>query len=161
MTATNTLIIGCGNLLCGDDAVGPMVVRRLEERGLPAGVRCIDAGTGGIDVALWMRGVPEAILVDACLSGAEPGSLIEVPAADLDNLPPPSGIALHAIRWNHAVAFGRQLLAADFPPRVTVFLVEGQSFEPGAGLSPAVCQAVESLAQLLLARCGDHDLASR
>jgi hydrogenase maturation protease len=159
MTATNTLIIGCGNLLCGDDAAGPTLVRRLEQRGLPAGVRCIDAGTGGIDVALRMRGVPEVILVDACRSGAEPGSLFEVPAAEIETLPPLSGVTLHAVRWNHAVACGRQLLGPDYPPRVSAFLVEGRSFEPGSGISPPVCRAVETLADLLLARCGDRDLA--
>ncbi|MFN8021251.1 MAG: hydrogenase maturation protease [Acidimicrobiales bacterium] len=51
-----TLIIGCGNLLRGDDAVGPVVVRRLLDRGLPAGVEVADGGTGGMDVAFRMRG---------------------------------------------------------------------------------------------------------
>ena len=34
-TTTQTLIIGCGNLLRGDDAVGPILIRHLWERGLP------------------------------------------------------------------------------------------------------------------------------
>ncbi|PMP83831.1 MAG: peptidase M52, partial [Roseiflexus castenholzii] len=33
-----TLIIGCGNLLRGDDGVGPILIRRLWEIGLPEGV---------------------------------------------------------------------------------------------------------------------------
>ena len=61
-----TLIIGCGNLLRGDDAVGPVLVRRLWERGLRAGVECADGGTGGMDVAFQMRGCAWVILVDAC-----------------------------------------------------------------------------------------------
>ena len=64
--AGKTLIIGCGNLLRGDDAAGPVLVRRLWERGLRAGVECADGGTGGMDVAFQMRGCAWVILVDAC-----------------------------------------------------------------------------------------------
>ena len=70
-----TLIIGCGNLLRGDDAVGPVVVRRLLDRGLPAGVEVADGGTSGMDVAFRMRGAARVVLVDACTSGGEPGSI--------------------------------------------------------------------------------------
>ncbi len=63
---TRTLVIGCGNLLRGDDAAGPVLVRRLWERGLRDGVECADGGTGGMDVAFQMRGCDHVILVDAC-----------------------------------------------------------------------------------------------
>jgi hydrogenase maturation protease len=148
---TRTLVIGCGNLLRGDDAAGPVLVRRMWERGLPAGVRCADGGTGGMDVAFQMRGVPEVILVDACSSGSEPGSLFEVPGEEVENLPPLSGINLHAFRWDHAIAFGRWLLKDDYPRKVTAYLIEGESFEPGEGLSPAVDRAVDELAARLCA----------
>ena len=54
---TDTVIVGCGNLLRGDDAAGPILVRVLAERELPPGVRLIDGGTAGMDVAFAMRGV--------------------------------------------------------------------------------------------------------
>lgn len=146
---TRTLVIGCGNLLCGDDAAGPVLVRRLLRRGLPEGVLCADAGTGGMDVAFQMRGVSEVILVDACRSGSDPGSLFEVPGAEVEHLPPLAGVDLHSFRWDHAIAFGRWLLKGDYPQKVTAYLIEGESFEPGAGLSPAVDRAVDELADRL------------
>lgn len=152
MTAPRTLVIGCGNVLRGDDAAGPVLVRRLWERGLPEGVRCADGGTGGMDVAFQMRGVAEVILVDACRSGSEPGSLFEVPGDEVENLPPLTGINLHAFRWDHAIAFARWLLKDDYPAKVTAYLVEGERFEVGAGLSPAVDEALDRLADVLLAR---------
>ena len=152
MTAHRTLVIGCGNVLRGDDAAGPVLVRRLWERGLPEGVRCADGGTGGMDVAFQMRGVAEVILVDACRSGSEPGSLFEVPGDEVENLPPLTGINLHAFRWDHAIAFARWLLKDDYPAKVTAYLVEGERFEVGAGLSPPVDEALDRLAELLLAR---------
>ncbi len=88
----DTLIIGCGNLLRGDDAAGPVLIRRLWEMGLPAGVRCADGGTGGMDVAFQMRGVPKVILVDAAQTGSEPGTIFRVPGHELEQLPPLTGI---------------------------------------------------------------------
>ena len=151
-----TLVIGCGNLLRGDDAAGPVLVRRMEERGLPEGVQCVDGGTGGMDVTFQMRGLPQVILVDACSSGSEPGTLFEIPGHEVENLPSPTGINLHAFRWDHAIAFARWLLKEEYPASVTAYLIEGERFEPGGELSPAVDLAVDRLADLLLARLGSR-----
>ncbi len=146
----HTLIIGCGNLLRGDDAVGPVLIRHLWEQGLPEGVRCADAGTGGMDVAFQMRGVPKVILVDACSTGAEPGALYKVPGHELEQLPPLTGIHLHAFRWDHALAFARWLLKDEYPADVTVYLIEAGGLDFGEPLTPAVERAMRMLAGRLL-----------
>ena len=150
-----TLIIGCGNILRGDDAVGPVFVRHLWERGLPAGVRCADGGTGGMDVAFQMRGVRHVILLDACRSGSEPGALFKLPGSEVEHLPPLSGSNLHAFRWDHALAFARWLLKEDYPETITVYLIEGQHFTVGEALSPAVEATMHRLVDQLLAELRD------
>lgn len=144
-----TLVIGCGNLLRGDDAVGPIFIRHLWQRGLPSGVRCADGGTGGMDVAFQMRGVPHVILVDACSSGSEPGALFKLPGREVEHLPPLTGINLHAFRWDHALAFARWLLKDQYPAHVTVYLIEAAQLDFGEPLSPAVDAAMRKLADLL------------
>jgi hydrogenase maturation protease len=146
----HTLVIGCGNRLCGDDAAGPELVRLLLARGLPAGMRCLDAATDGVAVIEAMRHVPSVILVDACASGAEPGTILELTDADVET-PPPGGVSVHAIRWNHALVLARQLLGPSYPPRVTIRLISGQFFQPADALSPAVVKAVERLADQIVA----------
>ncbi|HMO16066.1 MAG TPA: hydrogenase maturation protease [Pirellulaceae bacterium] len=144
------LIIGCGNLLRGDDAAGPILIRRMWERGLPSDVHCADAGTGGMDVAFQMRGVPHVILVDACQSNSEPGAIFEVPGREVEQLPPLQGINLHAFRWDHALAFGRWLLKDEYPQEITVYLIEGAEFQIGEKLSPAVDRAIDILVDRLM-----------
>jgi hydrogenase maturation protease len=151
----HTLIVGCGNLLRGDDAVGPVLIRRLWERGLPPGVRCADGGTGGMDVAFQMRGVPHVILVDACSSGSEPGSLFRLPGSEVEQLPPLSGLNLHAFRWDHALAFAHWLLKDEYPQQVSVFLIEAASLTLGDPLSPPVETAMHRLCDLLLAELAE------
>ena len=145
-----SLIIGCGNLLRGDDAVGPVLVRRLLDRGLPPGVEIADGGTSGMDVAFRMRGAGQVILIDACTSGGEPGTLYQLRGEDVEQLPPLEGINLHAFRWDHALAFGRWLLK-DYPTDVVVYLIEAGGFEFGAALTPEVDAAVDRLVEHLAA----------
>ncbi|MFI5040274.1 MAG: hydrogenase maturation protease [Acidimicrobiales bacterium] len=140
-----TLIIGCGNLLRGDDAVGPVLVRRLLDRGLPDGVEVADGGTSGMDVAFRMRGAGRVVLVDAATTGGEPGTVYRLAGADVEALPPLEGLNLHSFRWDHALAFGRWLLKDDYPDDIVVYLVEAAGLEFGAPLTPRVDAAVDRL----------------
>jgi hydrogenase maturation protease len=147
---TDTLVVGCGNLLRGDDAAGPVLVRLLADRDLPAGVRLVDGGTAGMDVAFAMRGVRHVVLVDASSVGVEPGTVHRVPGSELVDLAPPEG-NLHRFRWDQALGFAQWLLKDDYPQDVTVWLIEGETFEIGAELSDAAQAAVERVADSIVA----------
>ncbi|KQC38680.1 peptidase M52 [Frankia sp. ACN1ag] len=151
----DTAVIGCGNLLRGDDGVGPILIRRLAEAGVPAGVRLVDGGTAGMDTAFAMRGARRVVIVDAARTGAAPGTVYRVPAAELTDLP----LYLphpHAVRWDQALAFGRWLLGDDYPADVTVYLVEAGGLEPGVDLTPPVRRAMERMQKLILADLSDQ-----
>lgn len=139
MTATcDLLVVGCGNLLRADDGAGPILVRRLWDDGAPPGVRLVDGGTAGMDVAFQMRGARKVIIVDASRTGADPGTVYRVPGPALEDLPPLSGLHTHMFRWDHALAFARWLLGDDYPADVTVYLIEAGDFTPGGELSEPV-----------------------
>lgn len=150
LTTPDILIIGCGNLLRGDDGVGPLLIRHLWERELPPGVRLADGGTAGMDVAFKMRGADRVILIDACRTGAAPGTIYRVPGAALEQLPPLTGIHLHAFRWDHALAFARWLLKEEYPTNIQVYLIEIASLAPSENLSQPVAAAMEQVIELLL-----------
>lgn len=144
-------VVGCGNLYAGDDAAGPLVIQRLAALKLPANVECRDVGTSGIDAALAFQGAEDVIIVDACRSGRTPGSIVELGQEELaawaESAPP----NFHTLRWDQAVAVGRRLWNA-MPRRLTIFLIEGETFELGAPLTPAVSRAVGDLADGIAAR---------
>jgi len=137
-------VIGCGNLARSDDGVGPHVVRALAGREL--GVRLLDAGTDGMAVIYAARGCRTLILVDASRSGAPPGTVYEVPGAELENAAPPA-LSLHDFRWDHALFAGRRVYGDAFPRDVTVLLVEAANTGYGVELSPAVAAAAQQVAE--------------
>jgi hydrogenase maturation protease len=159
--AGDVVVIGCGNLLRGDDAVGPTLIRLLWDQGLPgSGVVLVDGGTAGMDVSFKMRGARKVVIVDASATGSVPGTIFRVPAAELEDLPALEGLHSHAFRWDHALAFARWLLKDEYPDDITVFLVEAASVDFGAPMTPAVAAAMEVVAGKVRAMWED-DLARR
>ncbi|ACK70251.1 hydrogenase maturation protease [Gloeothece citriformis PCC 7424] len=144
-------IIGCGNLNRSDDAVGVIIVQRLQQflkENSYQNIRAYDCGTGGMEVMFQARGSTELIIVDACSTGSEPGAIFKVPGSELEALPEPS-YSLHDFRWDHALGAGRKIFKDDFPQTVTVFLIEAECLDLGLELSPKVKRAAEEVLGML------------
>ncbi len=78
------LIVGCGNILLGDDGFGPRVVEHLTRHyPVPDDVCVMDAGTGVRNIlftlALSDTRPEEVIVIDAVDQGGEPGAILELP----------------------------------------------------------------------------------
>ena len=143
-------VIGIGNVLTGDDALGPHVVRVVEARyALPADVQVIDAGTPGYDLTAFLVGLDAAILVDAVKAKAEPGELRVYEKADLLSRKPVLAVSPHEPGVREA------LLNADFmgvaPPVVRLVGVQPASTETGIGLSPEVRAAIPAAVERVAA----------
>jgi hydrogenase maturation protease len=147
-------VIGCGNLARSDDGVGVVVARAVSEALRPEQreqVCVFDAGTDGMGVMYRARGATALIIVDASRSGADPGSINEVPGGALEG-PPPASFTLHDFRWDHALYVGRRIYGDDFPRDTRVFLIEAQDLSYGLQLSQRVRQAAERVTGLILER---------
>ena len=92
--------------------------------------------------------VSQPTAVDASKVGVEPGVVHRVPGSELVDLTPPEG-NLHRFTWDQALGFAQWLLKDEYPDDVTVYLVEGASFDVGAPLSPEVEAAVERIADAI------------
>lgn len=142
------LLIGCGNLLRGDDAVGPLLIRELWRfwgEQVPVGIELCDGGTAGMDVAFKMRGRQQVILFDASRTEHEPGTLFCVPGSEVENLPDLAGMHSHSFRWDHALAFARWLLKDAYPQHIRVYLIEAGQLAFGAPLTDVVQDTMHGL----------------
>ena len=70
-----TLVLGLGNVIMGDEGVGVHVVRALERHKLPAGVECLDGGTGGFILLEPLQNADRIVLIDAAADGNPPGTV--------------------------------------------------------------------------------------
>lgn len=131
------VVIGVGNAARGDDAAGVIAARRLgglEHEGDPVALLHVwcDADT--------------AIVIDAVSSGAPPGT---VHRFDATAAPLPTKLrgssSTHALGLAEAIELGRTL--GQLPARLIVYGIEGERFEAGAELTPAVAAAIEAVVE--------------
>jgi hydrogenase maturation protease len=148
------LIAGIGNIFLGDDAFGVEVLRQLLDQPLPNGVKAIDFGIRGFDLACAiLDGYDCVVLVDATPRGGPPGTLY-VLEPDVDALageqprPELDGHGLspaRVLQWVKALGGPLpQLLVVGCEPSAL-----GSQEQTPAGLSPAVSAAVGHTVSLL------------
>jgi hydrogenase maturation protease len=72
-----TLVLGIGNLLAGDDGLGPIAIERLVTSSpeFPPGTEIVDGGTCGLFLLAYLAGVDSLVAIDAAELGAEPGTV--------------------------------------------------------------------------------------
>lgn len=148
--ASTTNVIGCGNLLRGDDGVGIRVIEELGKEDLPPGVSLIDAGTRSLDLFAFLDGARKAIVVDAVKNGATPGTLYraETRSAPIAHAGAEC-ISLHDFDWEQALGIGKALLGDAFPEAIVFFGVEVEHTEPGLGLSPPIERALHEIVRMV------------
>ena len=70
-------VVGLGNVLAGDDGLGPTVVRTFDALWeVPPGVALLDAGTPGMDLISHIRGAEALVVVDTVVASGAPGTLV-------------------------------------------------------------------------------------
>ncbi len=154
MHAPRILIAGIGNIFLGDDAFGVEVAMRLSRREMPEGVRVIDFGIRGFDLAYaLMEDYHTAILVDAMPRGGDPGSVytLEINNAAETTSGGPVEIDPHGMNPMRVLEMVKSL--GGCAGRVLVVGCEPQSLgdqeEGTLGLSAPVEAAVEVAIEVL------------
>jgi len=143
------LIIGCGNLLAADDAVGIHVIRALRSRRLPENVTLIEAGLPGLNLIHLWQPDDQVIIVDAVRSNSPPGRIHRF---QIEELPPPnpSPGSVHGLGLLETLHLAR--LTEMLPALILVMGIEIANETPNlTTLSPLVEAAVEPLADLIAA----------
>ena len=137
------LVIGIGNPDRGDDGAGPAALRELT-KSLPEGVAVAESRSEPASlIDLWSK-ANVVFLVDACASGAEPGTIHRFDA-HLAPLPEHFGaVSTHGFGIGAAVELARAI--GSLPPVLIVYGIEAGSFEPGAPLSSQVAKAARDVA---------------
>ena len=141
------VVIGLGSPFLADDSVGPRVVRRLAEQGLP-GVRLVEAHAGGLLLLEELSGMQRAVIVDALLD--ERKTVGEIYLAGLDG-PTRNASCGHDCSLPETLAIGRAL-GMELPQDRNIHLVAivaGDVATFSEQLTPAVETALDEACMLV------------
>lgn len=136
-----TLILGLGNVLMTDEAVGAEVVRRLEQDSGPdASLVCIDGGTLSFTLALPIGDSPRLIVVDAATMGEPPGSVRVFEGEAMDRQLSVNAKTVHEVSLSDLMDIAR--LTDTLPLQRALVGIEPAFVGWGDRLTPAVEAAI-------------------
>lgn len=142
MTPHKTIVLGLGNDLIADDAVGVLAARALKAE-LAGRADVVETSMHGLALLDFFLGYDRAILLDAIQTGRQPvGAVVEIPASELDPVIAPSP---HFAGLPEMLALARQL-QLEFPKEFLIFAVEvADPRTLGGPMAPAVRDAIPAL----------------
>lgn len=137
------LVLGLGNLVMSDDALGSQaIVALLQRYRFPASVALLDGGTLGLDLLPRLEGIDKLLVIDALQMGAAPGSVFRlegdaVPRAFANKL------SVHQMGLQDLLAVAE--LMGQLPAQLVVWGAQAESIEMGMVMSPAMSAAMEAV----------------
>lgn len=144
---TSMVVVGVGNVDCGDDALGPLVVERVRGDLERLGVACASSPCEPTLLMDVLRDASSAVLVDACVGPFRLGSVVtlsadEVVAGRFEDS------STHGFGLSHVLALMRALGVG--PERVRIVAIVGKKFGPGDSMSPEARAAMDPAARAVL-----------
>jgi hydrogenase maturation protease len=136
------LVLGLGNDILGDDAVGLLAARRLRAV-LPVSIDVLEAAGGGIGLLDVLEGYDRALLLDSIATGTHPpGSILEFTSDDFRKLVAPSP---HYTGVPELLQLAEQL-DIPFPKTIRILALEiADPYQIREGLSQSATDALEDL----------------
>lgn len=146
-----SVVVGLGNVLLGDDGVGPAVCEELRSRALgewpsedvPDGIDLLDGGTLGTAIVPWLADATALVIIDAVRVAGRPGQVLVYRAPDWPSAWRSGGAGLESV-VTMARVYGLS------PEAITLIGVIPDRIAPGVGLSSAVRAAVPLAASTAL-----------
>ena len=142
MKKSNVVVIGIGNMLMGDDGVGPTVINLLRKR--MSDIEFVELDTAGYGILSYIEGKEKVIIIDAAYFGGFPGEIKRVSRHQLKSTRKGSSLNLHGIDVLSVLDYAAQI--GIEPEQVILFCIQAKHIVPCQGLAKEVEKAAVEVA---------------
>ena len=137
----DTLILGLGNVLLTDEAVGVAVLAALaDDAAADPGLSLLDGGTLSFTLAGPIGDATQMIVIDAAAMGEPPGSIRVFEGAAMDEQLTRHAKSVHEVSLSDLIDIAR--LTDSLPMRRALIGIEPELVDWGSELTPPVAAAV-------------------
>ena len=152
-----TLVLGIGNLIRGDDAVGIRIAQELARQVNAADIDVKYVCSDGLNLLELIIGYDKLIVVDAIMiDGDKVGEVYRLKPQEIgaSYFPP---ISAHHFNLGGTIEMGKQLFPNEIPREVIIYAVGAKSNdEITEQMSDKVQEAIPSVANLIMAELGQN-----
>ncbi len=140
-------VIGVGNRLRADDAIGPLLIDELKKQDLKE-VELVDAGMDALGILEFLENRDKVLIIDACRMGRSPGDLVLFMANEAEVMMEPDQISLHGLGLAEALKMAGSL--EMLPRALKIIGIEPLSVELNGEISKPVKEAMTLAMDLIL-----------
>ncbi len=141
--ASETVVLGVGNVLWADEGFGPRAVERMVKEGsVPDGIDAVDGGTQGIYLLPLVQGARRLLVFDAVDFGRKPGQIVVLRDGEIPVFFGQRPLSLHQSAFTDVLAAAE--LTGKMPEKVTLVGVQLENIDDwGGGLTPKVAATMD------------------
>jgi hydrogenase maturation protease len=143
-----TIILGLGNPIFCDDAVGLLVARAAGTNISGTDITIAEATAAGIDILDIISGYEKALIIDAIQTDRNnPGTVLRI---ELKQYPEYAEPCAHNISFLSSIMLGKQM-GLPLPKEIIIFGIEVENIQDlGEGCTPAVKAAIPNCVDMIL-----------
>ncbi|MEO8860863.1 MAG: hydrogenase maturation protease [Ginsengibacter sp.] len=153
-TALKTAILGFGNPVRSDDAIGVYVVNELQKLlKNREDISVFDMGTSAFETLFKLKGNHRIIIIDGVINSGEPdGTLFCLPASEINaQIQEDPMVFLHGMKWDQALSYAKKMMLDEFPENnIQVYLVAISEIKINMELSEKIKLAGDDLIKTIL-----------
>jgi len=147
LAPSKTVVLGLGNLIRSDDAIGLFGLSHLQQdTRLPVDVRLVEGGTKGLELVPYICDASRLLVLDAVDVGGTPGTVSRIVGKELRSLP--GNASVHELAL--ADLLNALRIMGQEPQEVVLLGVQPQNTELGTELSTPAEQALPTLVEAAL-----------
>jgi hydrogenase maturation protease len=160
VSETRIGVLGVGNVLMGDDGIGPFILKILESRyEFPSNVTLHDLGTPGLGITSFFADYDAVILLDAVSAKGQPGDVRLYRKDQLVRVPIPQRVSPHDPALVEALLFAE--LSGHCPREGLLVGIIPETIDLGCTLSKTVLSAVLPAIAAVLAELHRLDVSAK
>jgi hydrogenase maturation protease len=142
MKTPRIAVVGLGNLMRTDDAIGMLALERLRtDSRLPAGVMLVEGGTLGLDLLHPLAQATHLVALDAIEAGEVPGTVLRFAGDAIAEMP--ASKSVHLLGFSDLI--GAMRLTGDVPDEIVVLGVQPEATGWGTELTAPAAAALPKL----------------
>ena len=139
-------VIGLGNILRGDDGIGPVIIKELEKLKNSLQIQLYDVGSDAFTILDHLLGSEPVLIIDCARMGKEPGTVIKMLARDAEFHRANIGISLHGYSLTEVWQIARSLGVKN---ELSAIGVEPYAMDFNTGISEAIKKSIPKILQLV------------
>jgi hydrogenase maturation protease len=140
-------VIGLGNVLRGDDGIGPFIVNKLKDLNVQIPVQLVELDTDPFSILEHLIGPEPVLIIDCAKMGKKPGEIIKFDIKESNLQFADKFISLHSISFSEIYQIARNIGSVT---KCNIIGVEPKSVNYNTGLSKEIENSVTKILEMVI-----------